>query len=317
MCIAGGGGDWGEWGTGKPVSPDNPWGLTEEQLKMLKEAAKKDSLKKDILQYRGGEPPEGSPIRRKGYGISYGDVPIEPYSLPEGQIPKEWYVAPPTELEQMAYGKARALSPYYYGMMEPAVGFYGDILRGAYSPYGEYFRRKVYEPTKEEAFVNLERAQKEMARKFASQGGYFGGKHALAEAELARGTISDLNRLLAELELRGYEEDIASKFRAAEGMRRVPSELRGLEWGDIEALAQLGGRERGMYQAYLDAVRRDWERARREEMLPFEMALSLLGVRAFEPVMMEPQPSPWAYLLGGLGSGLGSFLPLKLLGKWL
>lgn len=251
------------------------------------------------------------------FDFDFEDIPIYPFELPEGEIPMEWYVAPPTGLESLGYRRASEIagSPYYYALMEPAIALYGEAVRGAFSPLGQYFRRQVYEPTREEALLNLERAQKEMARKFASKGGYFGGRHALAEAELARGTLSDLNRLLGELQLEGHKEDISTRFAGARGLEGITPTLRGLEWQDVFNLLQTGGRERGMRQLFLDLVREDVMRSRQEQMLPFQMALSLLGVRAFEPVMMEPRSSPWAYLLGGIGQvgsiyGLTKLLPL-------
>ncbi len=69
---------------------------------------------------------------------------------------------------------------------------------------------EVYEKTKAGALTNLADIQKQMGESFAHRGGYFGGKHAVAQGEVAARTGSYLDQLLAETELgaseRQYED---------------------------------------------------------------------------------------------------------------
>ncbi len=236
-------------------------------------------------------------------------------NLPIGNaIPPWWYVAPPSEFEQWAYGQAWdiAQNPYYYLFLGQPAGYYSDILAGVYSPFSEAFRRSVYEATKEGAMLNLEDMQIEMARKFAQRGGYFGGQHALAQAELGRRTATDLNQILSQLMLEGWKEDIANRFTASAGMQQVIPLMRSMEWDDISKMLEVGGRERGIYTQALQSIYQDWLRAQQEQMAPLELALALSGMQTREPIIQQQQPSAWSYLFGGLSQGLGYALPYLL-----
>lgn len=228
------------------------------------------------------------------------------------KIPTEWYQAPYSPLEEWGFGRVweTLVNGIPTQMIYQPAQYYSDILSGALSPYSEPFRKQVYEATREEALANLERMQKEMARRFAHTGGYFGGKHALAQAELARGTGLDLAKLLAELNLRGLEQDVASRFQAGTGLSGLAPLLTGLQEAEIERAFRYGGMQRAREQEALDKIYQDWLRARQENLMPFNILLSALGQRTLEPGIVQPQPSPWSYLLQGLGQGLGSLLSL-------
>ena len=60
---------------------------------------------------------------------------------------------------------------------------------------------EVYETTKAGSLQNLEEMQKKMAESFAHKGGYFGGKHAISQSDVATKTGTFLDQLLAETEL--------------------------------------------------------------------------------------------------------------------
>jgi len=73
---------------------------------------------------------------------------------------------------------------------------------------------EVYETTKAGAMKNLEDIQKQMGEAFAHKGGYFGGKHAISQAETAAKTGSYLDQLLAETSLGASEREYEDWQRA-------------------------------------------------------------------------------------------------------
>ena len=73
---------------------------------------------------------------------------------------------------------------------------------------------EVYEKTKVGAMENLEEMQKSMAERFAHRGGYFGGKHAVAQGEMAAETGTALDQLLAQTELGASEKQYEDWKRA-------------------------------------------------------------------------------------------------------
>ena len=76
----------------------------------------------------------------------------------------------------------------------------GDGDGGDENPWVNPFM-EVYEKTKAGALTNLADIQKQMSESFAHRGGYFGGKHAVSQGEVAARTGSYLDQLLAETEL--------------------------------------------------------------------------------------------------------------------
>ena len=73
---------------------------------------------------------------------------------------------------------------------------------------------EVYETTKAGAMKNLEEMQKEMAERFAHRGGYFGGKHAISQAELGEKTGTALDQLLSQVSLGASERAYQDWLRA-------------------------------------------------------------------------------------------------------
>lgn len=236
---------------------------------------------------------EGSMLPKFGYG---GELGINPYE---------------TQALDYITKMAEARQPLQTTM--PAESFYREALAGEYSPLGDLFRKGVYETTEAGAMETLEKLQKGMSERFAHRGGYFGGEHAISQAELARGTGTDLNQILANLMLSGYGEDIATKMGAARGIESLAGTQRLLEKGPLEDIMaggqMLTGREllnRELYQQATDRAYQDWLRAQQERMVPYNLISTLLGVPATQPMVTQPQASPWAGLLGGIGTGLGA-----------
>lgn len=75
---------------------------------------------------------------------------------------------------------------------------------------------EVYETTKAGAMRNLEEMQKSMSERFAHRGGYFGGKHAIAQGEMAAETGAYLDKLLAETSLGASEREYQDWVRGRE-----------------------------------------------------------------------------------------------------
>lgn len=81
------------------------------------------------------------------------------------------------------------------------------------SPWTSPFM-EVYETTKAGAMKNLEEMQKDMAERFAHRGGYFGGKHAIGQAELGEKTGTALDQLLSQVSLGASEREYQDWLRA-------------------------------------------------------------------------------------------------------
>lgn len=64
---------------------------------------------------------------------------------------------------------------------------------------------EVYEATEAGALRRLDKRQEAMSKSFAHRGGYFGGKHAIAQGEMEAETGAYLDKLLAETQLGASE----------------------------------------------------------------------------------------------------------------
>lgn len=89
----------------------------------------------------------------------------------------------------------------------------GDNGGGETNPWVNPFM-EVYETTKAGAMRNLEEMQKDMAERFAHKGGYFGGKHAIGQGEMAAETGAFLDQLLAQTSLGASERQYQDWQRA-------------------------------------------------------------------------------------------------------
>ncbi len=83
------------------------------------------------------------------------------------------------------------------------------------NPYLDQFM-EVYEATKVGELANLADIQKQMSESFAHKGGYFGGKHAIAQSNLAAKSKNYLDQLLAETQLDASERQYEDWKRARE-----------------------------------------------------------------------------------------------------
>jgi hypothetical protein len=285
----------------------------------------------DNLQYTNPESGNGDGSGRNGDGsgqtLVYG-----PYEPPPGVDIQLFKPGEATSmLDIFGYTGPIPINPYeqsaldYIGQMyldqqplqtlAPAESFYNFALAGGLSPTGAMFRNAVYNAIANQAFRDLRRAQKMLASRFSNLGGYFGGRHALAQALLADEVLSNLQKTLADINLAGWNQNVASMFQGAGGLTGLATTKQGLQNQILQnlltggsLLTQREALNRAEYQNALQRAYEDWLRARQEEMVPFQMALALMGMNPIENIAQPPQPSAWSYLLGGLGSGLGNLL---------
>jgi hypothetical protein len=134
---------------------------------------------------------------------------------------------------------------------------------------------EVYEATEAGALRRLDKRQMEMSKKFAHRGGYFGGKHAIAQGEMEAETGAYLDQLLAQTSLgaseRQYQDWQRARGETMNLMNLLPL-LLGTE--SFENIVQMPGQDAG------------------------SMLGSLLGMGA-------------GAFTGGLGSGLGTSMGTK------
>lgn len=256
----------------------------------------------------------GEPTPLATYTSNYGgggtgmndQLPLFGYTGPIGVNPYEQMGL--NFIQEMYGGRAP------FQTMAPAQQYLTELTQGAYAPTGQKFQEEVYGATKTKAMDLLGEMQKGLAEKFTHRGGFFGGTHAMAQSDLARGVGQDLNEILANLNLSGYQSDIANRTAAASGL----TTLGGTQQGVANQILQniMGGGEmltsremvnRSEYQNALERAYNDWIRARQEELMPFQLASSLLGQQAITPIASQNQPFSWGNLLGGLAQGAGTF----------
>jgi len=219
-------------------------------------------------------------------------------------------------MEQMGLGLTAGMAGQQTPMQTtlPAQQALTSIAGGEFAPQGQKFRGDVYEATKAGAMENLADLQKQMGESFAHRGGYFGGRHALAQSKLAEQTANPLNQLLGQLNLQGFEGDIANRLTAAGGLTGLAGTQRGIEsslLGDVmgggQMLTERELQNRQLYQGASDRAYQDWTRARQERMMPANLISSLLGAQTQMPAFQQPSQS--GGLLGNLlGFGAGSIL---------
>lgn len=265
--------------SGAPPPPGTPPVGTGTQLQQLLGASGQPG--------GAGTPTDPSVLGKFGYR---GDIAINPLEQ-QGMDYASSLLAGGTPGEQLA----------------PAQSLYEQVLSGEFAPQGEQFRSDVYGATQTGAMENLKKMQDMMAENFAQRGGYFGGKHGIAQAELGRGVGSDLSQLLAGLNLQGFQSDIANRMGAAQGMGGLGATQRGMEsslLGDVMGAGGVGSQRdlinQQLYQSASDRAYQDWMRARQETMMPFTMAQGLLGMQPTQTFIQQPQ-SPFGPFAQGVG----------------
>jgi len=227
-------------------------------------------------------------------------------------LPEQQYV----QGGQVMAGQAfNPLANPYQQALFPSLGFNQSVIGGAFAPGSQYYREQLYNPIREEAMRNYGRVSQNLAQNFSNRGAYFGGRHSLAQSELANQATTSLNKLLADLNLSGYESDMNRRMQGSQFLGGMAPTMQSMQ---SRALSQLGsggqlvsGREqfnRAEYQNALQRSYQDWARARQEQMMPFQYFLSLMGQQPFQNIVQQPSPNPWGQFLGGLGSGLGQGL---------
>jgi hypothetical protein len=201
--------------------------------------------------------------------------------------------------------------------MMPAQSYLGDVLGGAYSPMGAKFSSDVYQATKAGSMQNLQEMQKNMANRFANYGGYFSGPHAIAQGKMAANVGTNLDQILANLNLAGFNQDQLNRLAAAgqtQSMagtqQNIVSDMLNNIMGGGQLLTQRELTNRAEIQNAQQRAYEDWVRARGESMMPFNAAMGLLNLQPIENFAQQPQASPWGGLLGGIGQGIGSLTNL-------
>lgn len=263
-----------------------------------------------------------------------GDVTTEDYTSTLLD-PYDWYQAPNSVLQNYGWTGPIGFNPMELGgldyinemyqtqgplmTMMPAQGYYNQALSGEFSPQGQMYRDQVYDATKNQVMQDLLEQQKLMSENFSHRGGYFGGQHAMAQGKMGADTMSNLTRQLADLNMQGWNQDMATRAAAAEGLQglgmnqmNVSNSILNQMLTGGNMITQRDALNRAELQGALGRAYDDWGRARQEQMMPFNMILSLLDKQPYQPIVQQQQPSPWNALLGGFGQGFG-----KGLGSWM
>ena len=121
----------------------------------------------------------------------------------------------------------------------------GEVTATPENPWVNPFM-EVYEATEAGALRRLDKRQKAMQESFAHRGGYFGGKHAIAQGEMEAETGAYLDQLLAQTQL-GASERQYEDWKFAEGqkmnlMNLIPLLL---GTGTFENIVQMPGQGAG------------------------------------------------------------------------
>jgi hypothetical protein len=123
---------------------------------------------------------------------------------------------------------------------------------------------------------------------------------------------NDLATTLANLNLGGYQENMANMMGAAQGLtgmaptqQNIVSDILNNIMGGGEMVTGREMTNRAEVQNAQQRAYDDWLRARGESMQPFNWALSLLGLQPMENFASQSQ-NPWGGFLGGIGQGAGA-----------
>ena len=227
-------------------------------------------------------------LARFGYT---GEIPINPMEQTYLNAINQLYTQEPTALQTM----------------QPANQFYQDVLGGAVGNTGQQYLQNVYGATAAGALQNYGNMQRQLAEKFSQRGGYFGGTHSMAQAQLANQTNTSLNELLANLNQTNFTQDVAARQAAASGLQGLGTAQQGVSSQILSDLAAGGNlvtqrdiTNRAELQQAQGLAYQDWLRAQQEGQQPFNYAMQLLGYQPYQNFAAQPQASPWGQILGSL-----------------
>lgn len=242
-----------------------------------------------------------------------GDVPS--YTNPNDNLAMWGYTGeiPINNLEQQAidfvnqmYGSGGALET-----LGPAQDYYEAVLRGDFGPESQAYIAALLDPMRSRMTQDYEQSAKTLATRFGDVGGFFGGRHGIAQGRLAADSDRNMADMEAQLRYKGFVDDLANRSGAAGGLVGLGQAQSGMSGDMLNYLLTTGGMitgrdalNRAEYQNATQRSYQDWLRARNELLMPFGMAQGLTGTNAFENIVTQQQ-SPWGYLLGGLGQAIG------------
>jgi hypothetical protein len=176
-------------------------------------------------------------------------------------------------------------------------------LKGDYDPATSPY----YQAVKAEAARNLDETQKNIASNAAGGGRYYTGARVKQQGEAATDMGNTLNTMLGKM----AEEERVRRLQAAPVAMQAGQYEQALPLQQATALQQLGSLPRTLNQAYLDAVRGEWEKSTRD--WPLSIAGLAAGVQQapmYAQAGYTQSPSMfsqiWNPLAGGVGQGLGT-----------
>jgi hypothetical protein len=202
--------------------------------------------------------------------------------------------------------------------MGGAQDYYNKVLGGEFGPEGQAYLKSVLDPMRSRMTSDYNDASKSMATRFGESGGFFGGRHGIAQGRLASDTTNNMAQQEANLRYQAFADDMTRRGGAASGLVGLGQAQSGISGDMLNYLLQTGGMitgrdamNRSEYQNALQRSYQDWVRARSEKLMPFSMASSLIGQPAVQPVVTQT-PSPWGAFLGGIGSAAGNWFGGKI-----
>lgn len=273
-----------------------------------------DSVYEAIQKKNPPPPPNIMPATSGVSGVT------PPSDVPNYQNPNEnlgmWgYTGeiPINNLEQQAiefvnqmYGSGGALET-----LGPAQDYYNAVLRGDFGPESQAYVSALLDPMRSRMESDYYDKSKALATRFSDVGGFFGGRHGVAQGRLASESNRNMADMEAQLRYKAFMDDLANRGGAAGGLVGLGQAQSGLSGDMLNYLLQTGGMvtgrdalNRAEYQNALGRSYQDWLRARQELLMPFSMAGGLLGTQATVPIVTQTQ-SPWGALLGGIGNAVG------------
>ena len=198
--------------------------------------------------------------------------------------------------------------------MSGAGDYYRRVLAGEFGPEGQQFLSGVLDPMRERSARDYQDMSKALATKFSNYGGFFGGKHGVAQGRLAAESANNQAQTEANLRYQGFMDNMNRMGGAAGGLVGLGQAQSGVSGDMLNYLLSTGGMvtgrdalNRSEYQGALQRSYNDWLRARQERLMPFTMGSNLIGQQATQPIVTQTQ-SPWGAALGAIGSIGGGLL---------
>jgi len=253
-----------------------------------------------------GQPPAlPSPDQPPDYQNSNDNLAMWGYT---GEIPINNVEQQAIDFVNQMYGSGGGLET-----MGGAQDYYQKVLSGEYGPEGQAYLQQVLDPMRSRMTSDYNDMSKALATKFSDYGGYFGGRHGVAQGRLASDAANNMATTEAGLRYQLFGDNANRMGGAAQGLQSLGQAQSGVSGEMLNQLLSTGGMitgrdalNRSEYQGALQRSYSDWLRARQEQLMPFTMGANLIGQQATQPIVTQTQ-SPWGAALGALGSIGGSF----------